>query len=647
MTFPPLKITRDILKKVETLSKIEEKISKQELEILTDFLNEKITKKQAIKLLKQNKKYHEFKKLNKQATTVFVELNNSFSNFFKGLNLKEIPKITLSKKPWYLIVFESLFSPSLTKEKTQKTQKKIKTKKKTKVKDLEIEKIEQDLEVIKPSFEPPKELLPENYKVLIPGYAYAFVKETEHERMYVVAEPELTKEEAKILENTKRSLINKISLTDLSDNVKMTNLVEKIFQKSKIVLTQEQKNKIVYYIVRQVNGLDKIEPLMHDPLIEDIECDGTGIPIFIVHRKYGHIVTNISLDSELELQQFIIKMAHLSKSYVSYASPLLDSILPDGSRVNATLTSNISTRGPTFTIRKFPQKPLTPIDLINFKTVTPEMLAYLWVLMEFKKNMTLIGPTAAGKTTLLNVISSFIPEAQRVISIEDTREISLLLTNWVPQITRSGFGPPDSQGKRYGEITMEDLLKESFRQRPDYLIIGEVRGEEIALMFQGMASGHCAISTVHAKSVEALVTRITTPPISLDPSLLTTLNAVVITGFSGIGRNIHREVKEIDEIKGYNSKEKKVEYNVVYRSIDKYQEKSETEKSDLFEKEKPLVYNSDILKDICKEYNLTHKKMTEIITNRTNFLKELTKNPPQNYMEFNKKLIAYKRKEEI
>ena len=175
-------------------------------------------------------------------------------------------------------------------------------------------------------------------------------------------------------------------------------------------------------------------------------------PIYIVHRKYGHVATNIMFNTEKELQDFVIKMAHLSKSYVSYASPLLDSILPDGSRVNATLTSNVSTRGPTFTIRKFPQKPLTTIDLVNSKTINSTIVAYLWTLIEFKKNIILIGPTAGGKTTLLNVISSFIPSGERVVSIEDTREINLLMN-------RQGFGPQDIRWKRYVEITMEDLLK--------------------------------------------------------------------------------------------------------------------------------------------------------------------------------------------
>ncbi len=663
MIFSSLK-TKEITNKIEILQKIEE--DKEEEKIISNFLLGKISKKDAILKLKEKKLYSNFKKKNQKEILEFIELNNLLSEFSKELDFKKIP-IYKIKKPSF---FKKLFSKKPTKVKEKVIEKKIepvieerKEKPVSKVvkKDRasifskiftfkedkkELNKIakKESLEIAKPVFEPPKELLPENYQVLIHGFAYAFIKENNNGRTYVVAEPELTKEEEQVLKNTRDTLINKISLSDLNDENQMYTLIEKIFTKNKVKLDKEKKEKIVYYIMRQVSGLDKIEPLMHDPLIEDIECDGIGIPIFIVHRKYGHIVTNISINTENELQQFVIKIAHLCKSYVSYASPLLDAILPDGSRVNATLTSNVSTRGPTFTIRKFPQKPLTTVDLIKSETVTPEIVAYLWTLIEFKKNMVLIGPTAGGKTTLLNVISSFIPEAQRVVSIEDTREINLLLENWIPQITRPGFGPPDSTGKKYGEITMNDLLKESFRQRPDYLIIGEVRGEEMSLMFQGMASGHSSLSTVHSKSTESLITRITTPPISLDPSLLTSLDIVVVTGFAGIGEN-KREIKEIDEIKGFNKKDNKIEYNVIYKSIDKFKEKSVTSQSDLFTKELPIVYNSDVLKEICTEHNISKVRMSEIILNRTKFILELVEKVPKDYVEFNKFLRDYKQKE--
>jgi archaeal flagellar protein FlaI len=688
MIFPSLKQTKEILEKLNKLKKIEENKSLEEEKIIDDYFQNKKSRKETISQLEEKKLYSSYKKDNLEAIDLLIDINNNISQLSKTLNLKEIPILKLEKRKGKNFFTELFKKEEITQKQPVKEKEEVKKEVEKQVKEKKgnfftrlfkkKEKITTPKEVVREekkqegvfskiftkkqeapkkqeviinkeitkTFIPPKELLPENYQVLIHGFAYAFIKEDKKGRTYVVAEPELDEKEKDILVQTRDALINKISLADLNNENQMYELIDKIFKKNKISLDKEKKEKIVYYIIRQVSGLDKIEPLMHDPLIEDIECDGIGIPIFIVHRKYGHIVTNIVLESENELQQFVIKMAHLCKSYVSYASPLLDAILPDGSRVNATLTTNVSTRGPTFTIRKFPQKPLTTIDLVNSETITSQIVAYLWTLLEFKKNMILIGPTAGGKTTLLNVISSFIPDAQRVVSIEDTREINLLLDNWIPQITRAGFGPPDSHGKRYGEVTMNDLLKESFRQRPDYLIIGEVRGEEMSIMFQGMASGHCSLSTVHSKSVEGLITRVTTPPISLDPSLLTSLDIVIVTGFSGVGEG-KREVKEIDEIKGYNQKDKKIEYNPIYKSTEKFQEKGKTAESDLFHKDLPIVYKSDILQEICTEHNINKNRLSEIIINRQKFIESLRATPPKDHVEFKQQLREYKRNEDF
>jgi len=670
-----------LLDTIHTLKEIESGRSTEDKRILSMLFEEKISQKEAMQLLKNKTILKASKDIDNKIIKTFIEYNSQLVNICRQLEVNNpkirdlvlaersnLQKAMTSLKLIFGLKKEKIKMPIEIISKKKEVHPEIPvidkeisvTKKKAFLKiklgfpkiklPLNIKKSKtittEAIPIVEPAtaFIPPKEVLPENYQILIPGFAYAFVQEKEGDRMYVVAEPDLTSDESKILQITKDELINKISLEDLNNETQMYKQVEKAFQKNKIKITDKQKEKIIYYIVRQINGLDKIEPLMHDPLIEDIECDGIKIPIFIVHRKYGHIVTNISFDTEKELQQFVIKMAHLCRSYVSYASPLLDSILPDGSRVNATLTSNISTRGPTFTIRKFPQKPLTAIDLINYSTINTTIAAYLWTIIEFRKTVLIIGPTAAGKTTLLNVITSFIPPAQRVVSIEDTREINLLMDNWVPQITRPGFGPPDSSGKRYGEVTMQDLLKESFRQRPDYLIIGEVRGEEISLMFQGMASGHCCISTVHSRSVNDLVSRLTTPPISLDPSLLRSLDVVIVAGMSGTSET-EREIKEIDEIRDYNVKEDKLEYNAIYKSSERMSTKKE---GDLFTNELPITYKSDVLKTIAKDHNIDVNDLLDLITARVAFLEELIKkNPPKDYIEFKLALNLYKRKEKI
>ena len=675
MNLPSRNDSSKLLDIITEIKENENQRTEKEKELFEKLAKKEITTFQLLKELNKDDSLKKSKDLCKKFSQLFLEYNNKLLDISKNLDVPYTTKYKRYKKSKYVKAISEIKKLFKTKKKekvkkpeTKKiptnfsTQKAYVNKEQKRFTDnitnlfaLRGKKVAQKKEIKKeefipniskhdkrPEFSTPKELQPENYQVLIPGFAYAMIEEKDGERKYIVVEPELNEEEKKILEDTKQELINKISLIDLKDENSLLQQVKKIFDKKKIKLSPQQEANIIYYIGKQIKGLDIIEPLMHDPLIEDIEQDGTGIPIFIVHRKYGNLATNLVYDDEKELQQFVIKMAHLCKSYVSYASPLLDSILPDGSRVNATLTSNVSTRGPTFTIRKFPQNPLTAIDLAKGKTLNSVLIAYLWTIMEFRKTVVIIGPTAAGKTTLLNVITSFIPPGKRVVSIEDTREINLLLDNWVPHITRPGFGPPDSSGKKYGEVTMGDLIKESFRQRPDYLIIGEVRGEEISLMFQGMASGHCCLSTLHARSLNDLVNRLITPPIALEPSLLTSLDVVIVGGFSG-GSETKRSIKEIDEVRGFNIKENKIEYNAVYNYSDQPKVKN---KDDLFTSDLPITYKSEILKDISKEYNLNLNTLLEVINNRIKFIEDLIEKHPKDYVEFKLALNKYKATED-
>jgi flagellar protein FlaI len=689
MKIPQSQELKKLVDAIEELISIEDSRSQIDKQYFEELSLGKINSKQLAKKLKEKKEFANSKNIDIKAISQLVKYSQILKQISQDLEIEGIDSYTLKTRNFIKSIIGSKKKTTKQKVKRKALPKQIhkeipvvrktvefKQKKPTKKKinilqkaedfadnilkiiglskltnksKKEIKEKEENEEIIskfkRPKFEEPAELKPENYQMLIPGYAYAFIDEKKGKRTYVVAEPELTKDEKRILEEVKTELINKISLIDIKEEASLFKQVNKIFRNKKIKLDKDQKSKIVYYIARQIKGLDKIEPLMHDPLIEDIEGDGVGIPIFIVHRKYGHIETNIVFESEKELQEFVTKMAHLCKSYVSYASPLLDAILPDGSRVNATLTSNVSTRGPTFTIRKFPQKPLTAIDLINSDTINSTLVAYLWTVIEFKKTIIIVGPTAAGKTTLLNVITSFIPPGQRVVSIEDTREINLLMNNWIPQITRPGFGPPDAQGKKYGEVTMNDLLKESFRQRPDFLIIGEVRGQEMSMMFQGMASGHCCISTIHSKSVDNLVNRLITPPISLEPSLLTSLDIVIVIGFSGSGES-KRAIKEIDEIRGFNVKENKIEYNAVYNVVEEINKK---EGNELFTDELPITYRSEILKDISREHGIKLNELLEVIKKRKSFIDDLLKRdkPPKDYVEFKLELNKYKTKENL
>ena len=366
------------------------------------------------------------------------------------------------------------------------------------------------------------------------------------ELVYEIEEPLLNEQENKILEDLRNGMTEMINFSSVEKSLEaILNYIEKI---AKILLSElgynlakESYERIFYYLYRDFVGLNEIEPLMKDAFIEDVECNGFNSSLYIVHRIYRNLRTNIVFKDVDRLASFVEKLSQRCGRYVSYATPLLDGTLPDGSRVNATYTTDISSKGPTFTIRKFTKVPLTPTQLLALKTLSPEMLAYFWLLVQYKCNILVSGSTGSGKTTLLNALAFFIPSEARVVSIEDTREINLLHENWLPSVTRSGVSG-------IGEVDLFTLLRESFRQNPDYVIVGEVRGKEAYVLFQGMASGHPSLSTIHADSVETVIKRLETPPINLSPTLVNTLDALAIMTHATTNNQDTRKLREVFEI---------------------------------------------------------------------------------------------------
>ncbi|MGV8142615.1 MAG: type II/IV secretion system ATPase subunit [Candidatus Pacearchaeota archaeon] len=374
------------------------------------------------------------------------------------------------------------------------------------------------------------------------------------ELIYDVEEPildDIEKNAIRRLEDAMIELIN-VNVVTEKTNDKMIEYIDKtakfLISELNIKIKDESYEKIFYYLYRDFVGLNEVEPLLRDYFIEDIECNGVDTPIYVVHRTYRNIRTSLKFKEIDKLGSFVEKLAQRSGKYVSYSEPLLDGSLPDGSRVNATYTQDITSRGPTFTIRKFTKVPWTPIQLIALNTLSPEMLAYFWMLIQYKSNIFIAGGTSSGKTTLLNAIAFFIPPEARVVSIEDTRELNLPRENWIPAVARVAIGKGG-----VGEIDLFDLLKNSFRQNPNYVIVGEVRGKEAFVLFQGMASGHPSISTMHADSVDTLIKRLETPPIELSPTLVNSLDCVAIMSHAVVKNHETRRLREIVEI--VNAKE--------------------------------------------------------------------------------------------
>ena len=386
----------------------------------------------------------------------------------------------------------------------------------------------------------------ERYPVNEP-YAYVTITTTTPP-IYKVSEVKLTKGEAELLKDIKRYLyetldVNFAGQTKSEDFLK--GKVEEIVKEFSLErsLAPESMDKILYYMQRDFTGYDKLDPIIRDKMAEDISADGPGIPLYVYHRVYGSMETDTIFDKAEELDAMIYKLAQRSGRHISLAKPLLGATLPNRDRLQLSLGSEITTRGSTFAIRKFKDIPLTPIELINYGTFSAEILAYLWIAVENGFNILISGGTASGKTTSLNAVSMFIPPESKIVSIEDTREINLLHQNWIPAVTREVEEESRS-------IEMFDLLKAALRQRPEYVLVGEVRGREAYTLFQAMATGHITLSTVHADSADAVVKRLTKPPIDIPLMLLDSLDIIPIQKMVKLGDRRVRRCAQIVEVTG-------------------------------------------------------------------------------------------------
>jgi flagellar protein FlaI len=471
---------------------------------------------------------------------------------------------------------------------------------------------------------------------LIEPFVHAHVKwnEIEKQLRYEVIEPKLNEEEKKLMKKISDGLIEltEVGLSSIKNTSEaieyLSGLVNKVMKQFDIKLSEDVYVRMMYYIYRNFVGLNEIEPLMQDPNIEDISCDGVGIPIYIIHRKYGAMRTNIVFDDPEVLRQFVIKLAERCGRYVSYAEPILDATLPDGSRVASTLATDVATRGATFTIRKFTEEPFSPINQMELGTASSEMLAYIWYMVEHRASILVVGGTATGKTSLLNSISMFIHPTAKIVTIEDTKELRLPHEHWISGLARVGFGIPSPTGGKYGEVTLFDLLRESFRQNPDYVLVGETRGEEAYVMFQGMASGHASMSTFHAGSVEGALKRLTSPPINLSPTLIESLDIIIVMSYARERGKSARRIKEITEVVSVDPKTGETKLNLICRW---------DPMKDSFIK----VNESFKLGRIASERGTTLERVNEEISRRVRVLEWMLKNGIKSYKEVSKFIAEY------
>jgi flagellar protein FlaI len=312
--------------------------------------------------------------------------------------------------------------------------------------------------------------------------------------------------------------------------------------------------KILYHAERDLVGFGKIDPLMRDPNIEDISCDGVSKPVYVWHRNYESIETNLQFENDEGLDNTVVKLVHMAGKHVSSAFPIVDASLPGKHRLAVCYRREVTPFGTAFTIRKFREDPYSIIDLINIGTFSEEMAAYFWMCLENRSSIMVLGGTAAGKTTALNTLACLIKPGSKIITIEETAELNLPLENWVSLIARQSYG---LGGGSVGEVTLFDLVKTSMRHRPDILVVGEVRGQEAYVLFQALATGHGGMCTMHAENLDSAVKRLTQKPMDISPAYIPLMNIVLSIQRVHLTKNnekrAYRRVITVNEIADYQN----------------------------------------------------------------------------------------------
>ncbi|MFB6142005.1 MAG: type II/IV secretion system ATPase subunit [Halorientalis sp.] len=454
---------------------------------------------------------------------------------------------------------------------------------------------------------------------------YAFVSlnysHDEDAYRYHVAEPELDELEAALLdrlvEDVRQPLLYRADVATDAEAALAEEMATRLAEYG-VDISQESVFRLYYYLHRRFHGFSKIDPIMSDPHVEDISCDGPGLPLFVYHEEYTDVETNVTFGEEA-LNSFVVQLAQRSGQHVSVSDPVASATLPGGSRIELALGEEVTPRGSAFTIRKYADKPFTPVDLLEYGTVSLEMLAYLWLCIENNKSLIFAGGTAAGKTTSLNAVSMFIPPRSKVLSIEDTRELSLFHDNWLSSVTRDRLDEDD--------ISMYDLLRSALRHRPEYIIVGEVRGEEAITLFQAMNTGHTTFSTMHADSVQTVINRLENEPINVPRPMVQSLDVLAVQVLTRSAGERVRRMKTVAEIEGIDQRTGELDYSNAYSwrpSDDQFRDRG-----------------SDLLDEIRQERGWSESELQRELRDRKRFLQYLREDGVTDYRRFTAMVNKY------
>ena len=394
----------------------------------------------------------------------------------------------------------------------------------------------------------------------------------------------------------------------------------------------EYINKVSRKILRDIAGYGEIDPLIQDDDLEEIMIIGINKPVFVYHRSYGMMKTNITFTNEQDLLDLIDTIARQINRRIDQESPILDGRLTDGSRINATIPP-ISADGPSLTIRKFRKDPFTIVDLINSKTISVELAAFFWLCFDGlgvkSANAIISGGTSSGKTTTLNALSAFINPSERIITIEDTLELQIPHEHVIRMETRV------ANVENKGELTMNDLVKNSLRQRPDRIIVGEVRAEEAITLFTALNTGHSGFGTLHSNDARETITRLTNEPMSVPEIMIQAIDFIIMQNriYTPSGKSFRR-ISEVAEVVGIE--EGVVQLNKIFQ----------------WTPETDTIDNVSITsKTLSQIANLSGKSMNELyheIEKREMVLSHMVRNNIRSVSEVNNILERYyKNPEEI
>ncbi|MCW4029298.1 MAG: type II/IV secretion system ATPase subunit [Candidatus Bathyarchaeota archaeon] len=489
--------------------------------------NKTPTRKQKIKQSLANAKA----KLNQSATNTQTRFKNFSTNLQTSASKTKTTLKSKLHKPHFKLTFRTKKQKSETDSKPKFSLKNRFHKPNFKL-SLKSKKPEPEAPLVTSSKPLPKDVkIVEKYPLNEPYSQVAIVQDLKTgEHKYILDELQLDPMERDIYNRVLEILLGEIKSPkeEIEDPRKFfADEAKKIVDKYRITLgwlPEVSWFKILYHAERDLVGFGKIDPLMHDPNIEDISCDGVNKPVYIWHRNFESIETNLQFESDEDLDNLVVKLVHMAGKHVSSAFPIVDASLPGKHRLAVAYRREITPFGTAFTIRKFREDPYSIIDLINIGTFTEEMAAYLWICLENRASVMVLGGTAAGKTTALNALGCLIKPGSKIMTIEETAELNLSHENWVSLISRQSYG---LGGSTVGEVALFDLVKTCMRHRPDLMIVGEVRGQEAYVLFQALATGHGGMCTMHAENVQSAVRRLTQKPMDISPAYIPLMNIVM------------------------------------------------------------------------------------------------------------------------